>query len=121
MAPKSPPCSGTARNALAGIRVWPRPWATNTSSVAATTCSMVTSDATSDLVNTTVSMATLRPPRSLEVALPRRPREWDHVADVLDAGRVDDRALEAEAEAGVGHGAVAAQVAVPVVVRRVEP
>jgi hypothetical protein len=46
----------------------------------------------------------------------RRPRERDHVADVLDAGGVLDRALEAEAEAGVGHGAVAAQVAVPPVV-----
>ena len=44
---------------------------------------------------------------------PSSTREGDHVADVGHAGGVDDRALEAEAEAGVGHGAVAAQVAVP--------
>ena len=59
------------------------------------------------------------PSPPLELGLARRARERDHVADVLHAGRVDDRALEAEAEAGVRHGAVAAQVAVPAVVARV--
>ena len=39
--------------------------------------------------------------------------EGDDVADVLHAGGELDGALEAEAEAGVGGGAVAAQVQVP--------
>src|SRR5438552_12538251 len=59
-------------------------------------------------------LSTIRP-RS-EVGLARGARERDHVADVLHAGRVLDRALEAQAEAGVGHGAVAPEVAVPPVV-----
>src|SRR5262245_51739741 len=42
-----------------------------------------------------------------------RTRERDRVAHVREPGRVRDRALEAEPEAGVRHGAVAAQVAIP--------
>src|SRR5689334_20931456 len=57
---------------------------------------------------------------SLEVGLLGGAREWDHVADVLDAGGVLDGALEAEAEAGVWDGAVAAEVAVPPVVLGIE-
>jgi hypothetical protein len=41
------------------------------------------------------------------------PRVGDRVADVGQPADVDHQALEAEAEAGVRHGAVAAQVAVP--------
>src|SRR6185295_6622105 len=55
-----------------------------------------------------------------ELGLARGARKWDDVADVLDAGRVLDRALEAEAEAGVRHGAVAAQIAIPPVVGGVQ-
>jgi len=40
-------------------------------------------------------------------------REGDGVADVLDAGNEHDQALKAEAEAGVRHAAVLAQVQVP--------
>ena len=47
--------------------------------------------------------------------------EGDYVADVLHAGGELDGALEAQAEAGVGDGAVAAQVQVPPVVFRVSP
>src|SRR5437899_7991874 len=57
----------------------------------------------------------------LELGLARCTRERDHVADVLDPGRVLDRALEAETEPGVRHGAVAAQVAIPPVVFCGEP
>src|SRR5580692_2968923 len=46
----------------------------------------------------------------------RGSREGDRVADVGEAGDVGEGALEAEAEAGVRHRAVAAQVAVPRVV-----
>jgi hypothetical protein len=45
----------------------------------------------------------------------RRARKRDGVAHVGEAGDVGERALEAEAEAGMRHGAVAAQVAIPVV------
>ena len=45
--------------------------------------------------------------------MPRRARERDDVADVGHPGCVDDGALEPQAEAGVRHGAVAAQIAVP--------
>src|SRR5689334_12972650 len=55
-----------------------------------------------------------------EVGLPRRARERDDIADVLDPGRVLDRALEPEPEPGVRHGAVTAEVAVPPVRFRVE-
>jgi hypothetical protein len=48
-----------------------------------------------------------------ERRIPRRARVRDHVADVGHAGDVGHQALEAEAEAGVRHGAVAAEVAVP--------
>src|SRR6266849_538235 len=50
----------------------------------------------------------------------RRSRKRDRVADVGEAGRVGDRALEAEAEAGVGDGAVATEIAVPGVVLLVD-
>ena len=46
----------------------------------------------------------------------RCPREWNYVAYVSHAGGVDEGALEAEAEAGVGDGAIFAQVAVPPVI-----
>src|SRR5580700_1899761 len=42
-----------------------------------------------------------------------RSREGDRVAHVGEAGRIGEGALEAEAEAGVRHRAVAPQVAVP--------
>src|SRR5438270_1933694 len=45
--------------------------------------------------------------------IPRSAREGDRVAHVGEAGDVDEGALEAEAEAGVRHRAIAAQVAVP--------
>src|SRR5262249_23292132 len=47
---------------------------------------------------------------------PRRARERDRVAHVGETGDVGERPLEAEAEAGVRHRAVAAQIAVPAVV-----
>jgi len=46
--------------------------------------------------------------------------EGDDVADVFHAGGEEDEALEAEAEAGVGDGAVFAQLEVPPVVVSVE-
>ena len=52
----------------------------------------------------------------LERLCARRARKRNHVPDVAHARGVDDRALEAEAEAGVRHGPVAAQVAIPPVV-----
>src|SRR5271165_4816963 len=50
----------------------------------------------------------------------RRSREGDGVAHVGEAGDVGEGALEAEAEAGMRHRAVAAQVAVPGVVVAVD-
>src|SRR5690348_4167474 len=50
----------------------------------------------------------------------RRARVGDRVADVGQAAGVDHEPLEAQAETGVRHGAVAAEIAVPAVVRRVE-
>src|SRR5690606_11682988 len=50
----------------------------------------------------------------------RRARVGDGVADVGQPAHVDDQALEAEAEAGVRHRAVAAEVAVPGVGLRVQ-
>src|SRR6201984_10413 len=47
-------------------------------------------------------------------------RERDGVADVGEAGDVGEGALEAEAEAGMRHRAVTAQVAVPGVVFAVD-
>src|SRR5690606_13054416 len=49
-------------------------------------------------------------------------RAWirDGVADVRQSAHVDDQALEAEAEAGVWHAAIAAEIAVPVVVLAVQ-
>jgi hypothetical protein len=50
--------------------------------------------------------------------MPRRPRKRDRVAHVGKTGDAGKRAFEAEA--GVRHGAVAAQVAVPGVVLLVD-
>src|SRR5690606_30597022 len=47
-------------------------------------------------------------------------RVRNRVADIRQPADVDDQALEAEAEAGVRDGAVAAEVAVPGVVLAVE-
>src|SRR5215469_565951 len=49
-----------------------------------------------------------------------RPRKGNGVADVGEAGDVGQGALEAEAEAGVRHRAVAPQIAVPGVVLLVD-
>src|SRR5262249_9181137 len=49
-----------------------------------------------------------------------RPWEEDGVADVGEAGDVGKGALEAEAEAGVGHCAVTAELAIPGVVLLVD-
>ena len=51
-----------------------------------------------------------------KLRIPRRPRERNHIANIRHAGRIKNRALKAQAEAGVRHGAVAAQVAVPPVI-----
>src|SRR5712671_6503026 len=48
-----------------------------------------------------------------EFRVARRSGEGDHVADIGHSGGVEDRTFKAQAEAGVGHGAVAAKVAVP--------
>src|SRR6478736_1949268 len=48
-------------------------------------------------------------------------REGDDVADVLHPRGVHNGPLKAQAEAGVGDGAVAAQVAIPVVGLLVQP
>ena len=61
-----------------------------------------------------------RRPDRLEIGAAGRARERDHVADVGHAGGKAADPLEAQAEAGVRHGAVAAQVEVPPVSRRVE-
>src|SRR3954465_15296793 len=52
--------------------------------------------------------------------VPRRPRERDRVAYIGKSGDIGERALEAQAEARVRHGAVAPQVAVPAVVLLVD-
>src|SRR5215469_1138501 len=52
--------------------------------------------------------------------MPRSARERDRVAHVGKPGDVGERALEAEAEAGVRYRAVATQVAVPAVVLPVD-
>src|SRR5688500_18847046 len=59
-------------------------------------------------------------PDKLVACAARRPREWNHVAHVGKPRHVSERALEAQAEARVRHGAVAAQVAVPGVRIRIE-
>src|SRR5205085_5225097 len=60
---------------------------------------------------------TVPPPASryLKINRPRRAWERNGVADVRDPRLIHDDALEAEAEAGVRDGAVAAQVAIPAV------
>src|SRR5690606_8021228 len=55
-----------------------------------------------------------------DLGLLRGAGEGEDVADVLHAGDEEDEAFEAEAEAGVGDGAVPAQVAVPPVVLLVQ-
>src|SRR5690606_28987985 len=47
-------------------------------------------------------------------------RVGDGVADVAQAADVDQQALEAEAEAGMRHRAIAAEVAIPLVVRGIQ-
>ena len=49
----------------------------------------------------------------LKFRVARRAREGDHVANIRDAGDEHEHALEAEAETGVRHGAVAAQIEIP--------
>mmetsp|Transcript_19201 Transcript_19201/g.67773 ORF Transcript_19201/g.67773 Transcript_19201/m.67773 type:complete len:606 (+) Transcript_19201:86-1903(+) len=61
----------------------------------------------------TQGVCTPPPAFALHRRVARPARERDHVADVRHAGDVHDEALEAEAEAGVRHGAVPAQVEVP--------
>src|ERR1019366_4787481 len=51
--------------------------------------------------------------RMSEFRRARRAGERDHVADVGDAGHEHEHSLETESEAGVRHGAVAAQVEIP--------
>src|SRR5436189_288799 len=53
---------------------------------------------------------------SLVARVARRPRKRDHVAHVGEPRDVGDGPLEAQAETGVRHGAVATKVAVPAVV-----
>src|SRR5882762_2246163 len=61
------------------------------------------------------------PRRDVSIArVARGSRERDGVAHVGEAGDVGEGALEAEAEAGVRHRAVAAQIAVPGVVLPVD-
>src|SRR4051812_31720596 len=50
---------------------------------------------------------------TLKSGLSRGAREGDHVADVGHAGGVDGGPLQAQAESGMGHRTVAAQVAIP--------
>src|SRR5512138_2010941 len=58
--------------------------------------------------------------RESELRVLRRARERNHVADVRHAGRILNRALEAEPEARMRDRAVAAQIAIPAVVMLVE-
>src|SRR5215831_6080129 len=62
----------------------------------------------------------LRPTRASIPRVAGRARERDRVAHVGEAGDVGQRALEAEAEAGMRHRAVAAQIPVPAVVLLVD-
>src|SRR5690606_28009671 len=55
-----------------------------------------------------------------ELRIPRRARVGDRVADVGPPAHVHRRPLETQAEARVGHAAVAAEVAVPAVVRGIQ-
>src|SRR4249920_3272689 len=52
----------------------------------------------------------------LVLRVPRRAWKRDCIADVREPGDVRHRALEAEAEPGVGNRAVPAQIAIPPVV-----
>ena len=50
---------------------------------------------------------------ALEIRVSRRAREGDHVTDIFQTGEIHHHALQAKAEAGVGDGAVPAQVEIP--------
>src|SRR5688572_30354249 len=71
-------------------------------------------------------IATATPSRARKVSTPselgvaRRAREGDRVADVRQPRHVDHEALETETEARVRHGAVAARVAIPLVMRGIQ-
>src|SRR5687767_3303254 len=58
--------------------------------------------------------------RTSELRAAGHARIRNRVADVREPAHVHDETLEAEAEARVRHAAVAAQVAVPLVVRGIE-
>src|SRR5262245_564017 len=58
--------------------------------------------------------------RVLELRVSRRPRAGDHVANVRHAGHELHGPLQAEPEAGMRHGAIAAQIEIPPVRLRVE-
>src|SRR5262245_34511890 len=58
--------------------------------------------------------------RLLELRVPGRSWEGNHVADVRHAGDKLHHPLEAQTEAGVGHAAEAAQIEVPPIVGLVE-
>lgn len=47
-----------------------------------------------------------------EVCVAGPPREWDGLPNVVEARGKQNEALEAQAEAGVGHGPISAQVQV---------
>src|ERR671937_2084311 len=65
---------------------------------------------------TRISLRSTRAMTSLIPRVSRRARERDRVAHIGQARDVGKRALEAEPEAGMRHGAVAAQIPVPAVV-----
>src|SRR6478672_2085498 len=49
-----------------------------------------------------------------------RARVGDRIADVGQSADVDHQALEAQAKAGMRHRAIAAEIAIPAVVRRIQ-
>src|SRR5947209_14832276 len=59
--------------------------------------------------------------RRSEFCTSGRAGKGNNVADVTHAAQEEQRPLQAEAEPGVRHGAVAAEVQVPLVRRRIEP
>src|SRR3974390_3516731 len=58
--------------------------------------------------------------RGLELRIPRRPRERNHVADVRHPRDELHRPLQAQTEACVRHGSVAPEIKIPPVRFRVE-
>src|SRR5215467_8457352 len=62
----------------------------------------------------------LRPTRASILGIPRRARKRNRVAHVRQPRHIGERALEAEPETRMRHGAVAAQIAVPAVVLLVD-